>query len=283
MLERLDRIQAVVRDPVPAAEAWYALLGAEPVREEASETLRAHLTVLQAGDTEIELLRPTGPGPAADRLGAWGEGLFGVGFSVADLAAMRERLAAQGARWTEEGERLFVDPDETHGLRVVIGPRFARKPVGHVRWVYEVTHLVKSWKEGTGRHAELFGLDSTRFSEITSELYGYTGMLLLFDPPSRLDRIEICEITDPDRPMGRFFGRRGEGIYMCYCECDDTQAMLERLRSRGVQHTAPRGEVDPPNLFVHPSGLHGVLLGISRTHYAWTWSGRPDLAHGPGG
>ena len=281
MLKRLDRIQVVVRDPVRTAEAWEAILGARVVGEGAVESLRAHRTVLRAGQSEIDLLQPTGPGPAADRLGAWGEGLFAAGFAVEDLAAMRERLAGFGARWTEEGDQIYLDPEETHGLRMVLCSEIEREAVGHVRWIYEVSHLVRSWKEGSDRHAELFALDPSRFSEITSELYGYTGMLLLFDPPARLDRIELCEVTDPEKAMGRFFRRRGEGLYMCYCECDDMAALMDRLRSRGAAFTAPPDQAAPPNLFVHPSALSGVLVGVSRTRYAWTWSGRPDLANPP--
>ena len=85
MLKRVDRIQVVVRDPIRAAEAWEAILGTRVVREGAVESLRAHRTVLRAGRSEIDLLQPTGPGPAADRLGAWGEGLFAAGFAVENL------------------------------------------------------------------------------------------------------------------------------------------------------------------------------------------------------
>jgi hypothetical protein len=28
-------------------------------------------------------------------------------------------------------------------------------------------------------------------------------------------------------------------------------------------------------MWVHPKNLHGMLLGVSRTDYAWSWSGQP--------
>ena len=278
MLRRVDRVLLVVRDPADAAEVWGAVLGAEPVREGGLEAWRAHRTVLQAGDSEIELLSPTGPGPAADHLAAFGEGLFAAGFAVADPAALRARLAQVGARWTEEGEQLFLEPEETNGLRAVLSRHVERERVGHIDWIYEITHLTRSWKEAAARHAELFGLDASRFSEITSENFGYTGTLTLFDPPARLDRIEAVEITDSKGAMGRFFRKRGPGIYMCYCECPDTGALIERLRRRGARFTAPEDDPSPPNLWVHPTALTGVLLGVSAPHHAWTWSGRPELA-----
>jgi hypothetical protein len=268
----------VVREPQAAARVWGAVLGAEPVREEGLEAWRAHRTVLQAGDTEIELLSPTGPGPAADHLEAWGEGLFAAGFAVDDPAALRGRLAQIGARWTEEGEQLFIEPEETNGLRTVVSRRVERERVGHIDWIYEITQLARSWKDAAARHVELFGLDAQNFSEITSDNFGYTGTLTLFEPPARLDRVEVVEITDPESAMGRFFRKRGPSIYMCYCECPDIPALLERLRSRGDRFTAARDDPNPPNLWIHPTVLTGVLLGVSAPQHAWTWSGRPELA-----
>ncbi len=278
MLIRLDRVQVVVRELEPAADLWERLLGLRSVREDSLETFRSRRRVLRLGDSEVELLSPTGPGAAADQLGAWGEGLFAAGFGVQDLHRFREHLAAHGARWTEEGDQFFLDPSESRGLRTVISEWRPREPAGRLRFLYEVTHVVRSWKEARDTHTALFGLDADRFHEIQSEQYGYTGQLLLFDPPERLDRIELCEITNPEGAMGRFFRRRGESLYMCYAECDDLGRLLAHLREQGARVDVPLGTEDPPNLFVHPKSLTGVLLGVSRTHFAWTWSGRPDLA-----
>lgn len=279
MLERVDRVQIVVRDLERASRVWEGLLGARPEGEDALETFRARRMTLALGESAVELLCPSGPGAASDHLAAWGEGLFAAGFSVQEVPILRERLAACGARWTEEGSQLFLDPSETRGMRTVITPaRPSARPAGRLLHLYEVSHVVRSWKEARDRHVELFGLAPARFREIRSELYGYTGMLLLFDPPARLDRIEICEIEDPEKAMGRFFRRRGESIYMCYAQCEDVGGLLSHLRDRGARADAPGGSEDPPNLFIHPKSLTGVLMGVSRTGHAWTWSGHPELA-----
>lgn len=282
MLERVDRIQVAVREAAEAASTWRDLLGARRVREDAVESLRSHRTVLRLGASEVELLAPTGPGPVADHLGAWGEGIFAAGFATPDLGAMRQRLADSGVRWTEEGEQILLEPSETRGLGCALTGSSPLEPAGVLRGLYEVTHLVRSWKQAAEAHARVFGLDPARFCEISSEQFGYTGTLLLFDPPRRLDRIELAEITDSSRPMGRFFRRRGESIYMSYAECDDMAALVRRLRERGALFDAPAGEADPSNLFIHPKSLTGVLLGVSRTAHAWTWSGRPELARASG-
>jgi catechol 2,3-dioxygenase-like lactoylglutathione lyase family enzyme len=272
MLVCVDRVQVVVRDLEAASEVWSGLLGARSSREDTLEIHRARRRILRLGEGEVELLSPLGPGAAADHLAAWGEGLFAAGLAVQSIVPLRERLASTGARWTEEGAQLFLDPSETRGLRIVVTPWRQRESVGYLRSLYEASQLVRSWKEASDRHVELFGLDPVRFHPIESERYGYTGQLCLFDPPARLDRIELCEITDPDRPMGRFFRRRGESLYMCYAECDDTGAFLAHLRGKGARVAVMGDDPAPPNFFIHPKSLTGVLMGVSRTQYAWTWS-----------
>ncbi len=127
----------------------------------------------------------------------------------------------------------------------------------------------------------MFGLDPARFSPISSKRFGYEGTLTLFDPPARLDRIELSQ-TFADRPgaMRRFVERRGgDSLYMCYIETHDFDALKARLLEAGAA-LIPRGPdiaVERDGLWVHPKSLHGMLLGVSRTTLAWEWSGRPEL------
>ena len=107
MLERVDRVLVAVREREPAVRAWQQVLGAQPVRDGAIESLRSHRTVLNLGESEVELLVPTGPGPVADHLGAWGEGIFAAGFAVRELAAARQQLSDAGE----------TSPDRPHQRR----------------------------------------------------------------------------------------------------------------------------------------------------------------------
>ena len=34
----------------------------------------------------------------------------------------------------------------------------------------------------------------------------------------------------------------------------------------------------PNNMFIHPKATGGILMGISSTEFAWTWSGDPERA-----
>lgn len=280
MLERVDRIQLAVSDAAEAARAFQGILGAEPAREDDSDYLNARRTILTLGASEVELCAARGAGLVRAHLDRWGPGLLTAGFSVASVAALRAHLIAEGVEFTKEGEQTYLEPPETVGMRVVISPATAGRRLGLVSHLYEVTNtIVSPWADAATRYARLFGLDPARFSPIRSDRFGYTGTLTLFDPPGRLDRIEISQVTDPQSAMGRFTAKRGDSLYMCYAETEDVGAIVRRLTRRQARFT-PRGG-DPlaerDGLWIHPSALSGLLLGVSRTTVAWEWSGRPEL------
>jgi hypothetical protein len=162
----------------------------------------------------------------------------------------------------------------------VISPSTYRERVGRASFLYETTNtLVSDWRRAAAIYAGLFGLDPSRFSRIGSHRFAYEGTLTLFDPPNRLDRIELSQVTSPDSAMGRFVARRGDSLYMAYVEVHDWPGVHGALMSSGARWT-PRGK-DPAGEkdggWVHPRGLGGLLLGVSRTTLAWEWSGRKEL------
>ncbi len=278
MPQRIDRIQLVVTSTKEAEQAWTRLLGAQPVREDTSRALAARRLVLGVGESEVELLEPEGSGAAADFLARSGGGLFAAGIAVDDVAALRARLEARGVAVVAEHGQLLLTPEALGipGLRLVISAHAARARMGLARFLYEVTHLCDDATVATERFATLFDLDRRHFVPIRSSEFGYEGTLTLF-APERLDRIEIIHPFEATKTMGRFFGRRGPSLYMAYAEVDETDA----LRTRAVEQaprdwTGSRDAAVPDNLFLHPRALGGVMLGVSRTSYAWTWSGRPE-------
>ncbi len=280
MLTQVDRIQVVVRDRVEATETYAALFGAEKVREGGSRLQNAHITTLQLGDSEVDLLEPAGDGPVADFAASWTEGLYGVGFSTPDVSAMAAHFDELQVPYEEEKGRLVIHGHQPHGCPTLISADETREPVGHMRHIYEVTNPVPDAAATTALYAGIYGLDPTKFCPIRSKRYGYEGSLTLFDPPNRLDRIEVTQ-TFGGGAMDRFFQKRGASLYMCYCETDDVMALAARLKERGARFAQGGDRPDDTGLFIHPSALHGMLMGVSRTNFAWAWSGRPELA-GPG-
>ena len=276
MLHRVDRMQLAVRDREEASRTFAAALGACKDREDHLRIYNAHRTVVQAGQSEFELLEPAGDGPVADHLERWGEGIFAAGFSTADLPALAAHLRSAGVQFTEEAGQLFIAPDQTRGMRAVISADRAVNAPALITHLYEVTNIVADHQDAAQHYARIFGLDASRFCPIKSERWGYVGTLTLYNPPAQLDRIEITQTTEQSLAMGRFYARRGESLYMCFAETENIRPIAEGLKARGARYMADEDFVG--SMFIHPSALCGMLMGISRTNEAWKWSGRPDLA-----
>lgn len=278
MLDRVDRMLLAVRNRAAAVTTFADVLGAEKVREDTlGAPYNAKRSVVQAGDSEFELLEPDGEGLVSQHIDGWREGIFAAGFSASepDLEDIARRLQDEGKHFTKLGSQIFLEPDQTVGMRTVLQATENRERVGLINGLYEVTNVVADHQAASDFYTRVFGLDASRFAPIKSELYGYIGTLTLFDPPSKLDRIEITQITEPARAMGRFHARRGDAVYMCYAETDNVAAIRERMEAQNARYE-PFG--DDMGLFVHPSALAGMLMGISLTNVGWRWSGRPELA-----
>ena len=69
----------------------------------------------------------------------------------------------------------------------------------------------------------------------------------------------------------------GSSEVECYVEVPDVRPIIGRLTARSASFT-PRGsdpKAERDGLWVHPSALCGLLLGISRTTVGWERSGQP--------
>ena len=277
MLTYVDRIQIVVPDREAAVAKWETIFGAVKISEGGSRFLNAHRTTVQAGASLFEFLQPAGPGPVQEWAEQWGQGLYGVGFATADIAAIARHFDSQSVRTVDEKGALYLEPGQTHGMPAMVVQEEKREPVGAIRFIYEVTNPVRDWQDTAALYTRMFGLDPVQYSPIESELYGYKGTLTLFNPPQRLDRIEITQ-TWGDEAMDRFYKKRGPSLYMCYVETDDVPALAQRLRDANARFSDSEDRPPETGLFIHPSTLYGMLMGVSRTNYAWVWSGRPELA-----
>ncbi len=282
MLSYVDRIQMVVPDRAAAVERWRTLFGAEQVGEDGSKHLNAHRTTVQAGRSLFEFLEPAGPGPIQDFREQWGQGLYGVGFSTPDLNALARRLESKHEATVEEGGSIYL-AHARFGMPTVLSQQAPRGYVGSIRCVYEVTNPVASWKPATDYYTDLFGLDDARYCPIGSKLYGYKGTLTLFEPPERLDRVEVVETYEGGGAMDRFYRKRGPSLYMCYIETDDVKALEARLQANNLRYAPGENRPDGTNIFIHPQTLFGMLMGVSKTMYGWAWSGHPELAGAPVG
>ncbi|THD74221.1 MAG: glyoxalase [Phenylobacterium sp.] len=120
MIEGLDHVAVAVRDFDAAVEGYRRLLGREPELEPRDGAMRAwfHLQ-----NTALEVIAPSGDGPAGDRLRARldesGEGLWIAAFTVDDLTAAAQLIARRGLDVEPVGTVVRV---RTAGLQFVLTP-----------------------------------------------------------------------------------------------------------------------------------------------------------------
>jgi hypothetical protein len=277
-LDKVDGVLLAVNDAEVASKTFEALFDAKVLGTDKSDALNAGITSLAVGVDIIRLAVPMGEGPIKDHLDRWGEGIVGVVFAAQDTAGVIEHLKSKGVDSMTDDVLTLLDPDKTHGLLTALVPAVEHDPAGLISFIYEVTHLVHDWEAVSNHWTNIFGLDGMKFSPIKSDQYGYEGTLTLFDPPDKLDRIEVVYPGDTEKAMGRFFLKRGESPYMFFMETDDMPGLRERLDAAGARYAPKEAPAQPNSLFVHPSSTHGVLIGVSPKNLAWVWSGRPELA-----
>jgi len=276
MLKRIDRIQITARDAEAVAARWTEVVDAVVTGRDSVPALAARRVVIQAGASELEILQPTGEGPVADHLTSGRGGVFAAGVATGDLDALAASLGRNGVEPLRLEGQLFLPGSALGipGLDMLVSPHVERAPVGLLAEFYEVTHLTADAAHASAAIARLFALDARFFVAIRSETYGYDGALTLFRPDA-LHRIETIHPYERGKTMARYFDRFGPSLYMCYAETDD----LPRVRERLVR-VAPQGwtgsVTNDDGLFIHPKTLGGVMVGVSRRSFAWTWSGHPD-------
>src|SRR5437879_9260994 len=130
MIKRVDRIQIATSDRNSAEQSAAGVFGAELIRRDEVGPLHAKRSTMQAGTTLIELLEPDGAGPVQDFVSKWESGLYGAGFSVADLNVAASDLQKRNVRFTRSDGQIFLDPTATFGMNAVLSAHHERSTVG---------------------------------------------------------------------------------------------------------------------------------------------------------
>jgi hypothetical protein len=283
MLTEIDRVLIAVPDAVAAKEKWSSLLGAVEVGRDRERALAARRIVLRAGRSDIELLEPDGEGLLSDELKRRGRAhLFAAGASSPTVGTITANAVSLGAecRKCDHGHYLITLEIEGAPVRFVISGESERERAGDLDFLYEATVLAGDQARAVDRIARTFLLDKTHFTTITSEAFGYTGVLTLFREGA-LHRFEVITPTDMTKTMGRYYVREGASFYMGFAESAailDIERMAHASKAGiTVDRPATRAESLPADqLWLHPSAIGGMMLGISRPTMAWRWSGHPE-------
>jgi len=282
MLTEIDRVLLATPDAVGAAGKWHALTGAQEVGRDRIAGLVAKRTTLRVGRSDIELLEPDGEGLLADELKRRGRAhLFAAGASSPDAGKVAEHAAQAGAVvHTESGRHLITLEIEGAPIRFVISDEAMRAKAGDIDFLYEATVLAADQARAVDRIADVFALDKSHFTTITSDAFGYTGVLTLFREGA-LHRFEVITPTEMTKTMGRYYARERASFYMAFGESAAMTKIERAARDIGagitVDRPATRAETKSADqLWLHPPSLGGMMLGISRPTMAWRWSGHPE-------
>lgn len=280
MLQDIDRVLLATPDAGAAAARWKTLLGAEEVARDRLDGLAARRTVLRAGTSDIELLEPDGTGAVDAALRRRGRAhLFAAGASSPDPGQVAATARAAGADHVSADGREYVTLTlEGAPIAFVISPPAERARAGVIDFLYEATVLAADQARAVKAIETAFGLDPASFTTITSETFGYTGVLTLFEA-GRLHRFEVITPIDPTKTMGRYHAREGTGFYMAFAESADLGAIERACGGQGITVDRPAdrpAHLTADQLWLHPPSLGGMMLGVSRPSMAWQWSGHPE-------
>ena len=130
--------------------------------------------------------------------------------------------------------------------------------------ITKVDHIgvaVEGLAEALEPYQEGLGITPSAIEEVADQ-----GVRIAFLPVGDTE-IELLEPTSPESPVARFLERRGEGLHHICLEVDDLEATLGKLKAQGIRlidETPRDGGRGKRVAFVHPRGLHGVLLELTQ-------------------
>jgi len=280
MLTEIDRVLIATPDANASAQAWKDRVGAIEVSTDRVVSLGGRRTTLRAGTSDIEIIEPDGTGLIADELKRRGRAhLFAAGASSPDPDAVARTAATSGASVTSESHRHTITLTmEGAPIRFVISPQARRERAGLLDFLYEATVLAENQASAVEQITKTFALNPASFTTITSEKFGYTGVLTLFEA-GRLHRFEVITPTDMDKTMGRFYRRERCSFYMAFAESAAMPAIETSANGNHITIDRPAARAPDKSsdqLWLHPQGLGGMMLGVSRPTMAWMWSGQPQ-------
>ena len=87
-----------------------------------------------------------------------------------------------------------------------------------------------------------------------SKTFGFKNAIL----PTGIGHIELLQPTDPDKAVGRFLAKHGEGVYLVGFECKDIPGAVTKLRADGARVDRPRRVI----AWVHPREAHGLVVEL---------------------
>ena len=130
---------------------------------------------------------------------------------------------------------------------------------------YKVDHIgiaVNDLKKSIPLYERLLGEPCYKTEQVSSESVDTAFFL------QNGAKIELLESLDPNGPIAKFIGKKGEGLHHIAFEVPDILAEMERLKKEGftLLNEAPKMGADNKWVcFVHPKDAGGVLIELCQT------------------
>jgi methylmalonyl-CoA epimerase len=118
--------------------------------------------------------------------------------------------------------------------------------------------VVRDLQEALEAYQSALGLPLKEIAEVPDQKVQVAFL------PAGESNLELVQPLSEDTGIARYLEKRGEGIHHICVEVDDIEATLTRLRDHGVSliDETPRQGVHGRVAFVHPKGMHGVLIEL---------------------
>ena len=120
--------------------------------------------------------------------------------------------------------------------------------------VVELSVVVRDLDEAIARFTKLYGLTVHHRGE--SKEFGFKNAIL----PTGIGHIELLQPTDPNKAVGKFLAKHGEGVYLVGFECADIPGSVAKLRGEGARVDNPKPDI----AWIHPRESHGLFVELRK-------------------
>jgi methylmalonyl-CoA epimerase len=118
----------------------------------------------------------------------------------------------------------------------------------------EISVVVRDLEAAIKRYTDLFGLSVHKRGE--SKEFGFKNAIL----PLGAGHIELMEPTDPNKPVGKFLAKKGEGVYLVGFESEDIPGSVKHLKAQGARVDDRRADI----AWIHPGETNGLFVELRK-------------------
>ena len=128
-----------------------------------------------------------------------------------------------------------------------------------VKYIDHIGIAVKSIEKAGKFYTEILGLKIEDIEQVADQ-----KVKVAFIPIGESE-VELLESTDPEGPVAKYIGARGEGVQHIAFRVENIEEALGELKAKGVRlidQEPRRGDGGAKIAFIHPKETNGVLVEL---------------------